>query len=278
MLLEKQELEKTNPNLDLGKMGVYEVRQKTLHRKSSGRKIESRKDSKTRIVQSFPLFQHGVQDSQLRVGDVLVLDSYRHGHSYLVHVGQDKKVFLEPNKDTSGSGYLTIPLSVSKYFKNAVHSFGSVEDVYTIELSPRDEYLKQVLFGNQTVPRTFEYEWRVPTHELQVHDPKTKKYLYLTLDELQPIPDIAKYLKTQFLELKKKQTRFEFGIKYEKYDKNLQQRLHDLAREYFFVVMELGSSRYHSSYSFSGPAARKKELQQRLRNEFPQSSIYQQQG
>ncbi|CAF3553808.1 unnamed protein product [Rotaria socialis] len=78
-------------------------------------------------------------DWDVKPGDILSWSDYRSSNTYFV-TGQHR---LRKNRDTSGSGYLTIPLSITRLFPSALTHYGPLLEaepdlVAIIELSPTD--------------------------------------------------------------------------------------------------------------------------------------------
>ncbi|CAF2260230.1 unnamed protein product [Rotaria magnacalcarata] len=78
-------------------------------------------------------------DWDVKPGDMLSWSDYRSSNTYFV-TGQRR---LRKNRDTSGSGYLTIPLSITRLFPSALTHYGPFLEaepdlVAIIELPPTD--------------------------------------------------------------------------------------------------------------------------------------------
>ncbi|CAF2778522.1 unnamed protein product [Rotaria sp. Silwood2] len=84
-------------------------------------------------------------DWDVKTGDVLSWSEGRPTETFFV----TSEGTLLKNPDTSGSGYLTIPLSITSQFSNAVDYFSSVLDsigcnyVSSIELAPTDSFFEK---------------------------------------------------------------------------------------------------------------------------------------
>lgn len=159
---------------DLGDLGKYQVLQKKLVLRSPGRK-QSKKDSKTLPPRQFYLDDLDPKD--VRVGDIVDAGSYRKENSYIVAPGEDKRLRLIPLPDQGHSGYGTIPLSISSFFKDAIAAFKDKDDIQYIHLSTKDQGLKSHFFKGKTVPRKYAYRYYVSGDELEITDPVTKKTL-----------------------------------------------------------------------------------------------------
>ncbi|CAF1175280.1 unnamed protein product [Rotaria sordida] len=92
-------------------------------------------------------------DWDVKPGDVLSWSTYRTTETYFV---TNENTLLK-NPDTSGAGYLTIPLSISSLFSDAVNYFSSVlnsigrNNVTSIELAPTDLFFISN-FSNEPFP------------------------------------------------------------------------------------------------------------------------------
>ncbi|CAF2895616.1 unnamed protein product [Rotaria sp. Silwood2] len=78
-------------------------------------------------------------DWDVNPGDILSWSDYRSGNTYFITAQRR----LRKNRDTSGSGYLTIPLSITRLFPSALTHYGSLLEaepdlVAIIELSSTD--------------------------------------------------------------------------------------------------------------------------------------------
>ena len=177
---------------NIGDLGVYQVTQNdTLKLKTPGRKYSTRKDSKTLPPREF--FMHELNPHDVRVGDIINVSDYRKTDSYIVTLNPQKKLVLVP-LPTGGSGYGTIPLSISSFFKNAIDAFGDKVDLHEIDLSPKDKGLKEYFFKGKTVPRIYSYTYNVTTDTVDVHDPVSKKTV--TIDRSGKM--LAPYLRKMF--------------------------------------------------------------------------------
>ncbi|CAF1309711.1 unnamed protein product [Rotaria sordida] len=78
-------------------------------------------------------------DWDVQPGDVIAWSDYRADKTYFV----DEQRHLLKNQDTSGSGYLTVPLSITRLFPSALKHYASLLEsqsnlVAEIELGPTD--------------------------------------------------------------------------------------------------------------------------------------------
>ncbi|CAF3003206.1 unnamed protein product [Rotaria sp. Silwood2] len=83
--------------------------------------------------------KHVEDDWDVQPGDVITWGDYRAESTYFV----DEHRRLLKNQDTSGSGYLTIPLSITRLFSSALKHYASLLEqepylVAEIELGPTD--------------------------------------------------------------------------------------------------------------------------------------------
>lgn len=161
---------------DLGDLGVYNLQQRgQLFLQKAGRKFSKKKDPNTLSPRQF-YFQE-LNPSKARVGDIVNLDDYRKSRSYVVAVDPTKKLFLMRLPDEGHSGYGTVPLTISSFFKNAIDAYKNIDDIQYIHLSPKDQGLKTYFFKGKTVPRKYTYRYAVSADEVEVHDPVTGKTL-----------------------------------------------------------------------------------------------------
>jgi len=180
---------------EYGDLGIYQLKPNgQLVVKSSGRKYSTRKDSKTAAPKSYS--EQHLKPKEVRVGDIIDFGKFRREDSYIVGLDRDKKLVLMELPDEGASGYGTIPLSVSSFFKNAIDAYRNQIDIELIHLSPRDKGLKEYFFKGKTVPRKYTYTYDVANDEVIVHDPVSKKTIEIdrTGDKLAPY--LNKYFKT----------------------------------------------------------------------------------
>ena len=77
-------------------------------------------------------------------GDIVAFSSYRHTDSFFV----TKEIGLLRAPDSSGAGYISIPLEFSMLFANAVEAYSDCSgDVSYIELAHDDEWLTEQVPG-----------------------------------------------------------------------------------------------------------------------------------
>ena len=110
--------------------------------KTPGRKYSTTKDSKT--IPPRQLYLNQVDPKNVRVGDIIDAGNYRKENSYIVTLDANKKLRLIPLPDQGHSGYGTIPLSVSSFFKNAIDAFKDKEDITIIATNNLYPHTSQV--------------------------------------------------------------------------------------------------------------------------------------
>lgn len=147
-------------------------------------------------------------DWEVKSGDVLSWSDYRSGRTYLFvktfilvligyhlfsfSVTPEKTLLINP--DTSGAGYLTIPLSITSQFSDAVKYYSSVVNavgsnyITSIELSPRDAFFASH-FSKQPLPESIcqrndlAYSYDPNENTLYINSTKNPKiYQYFPLD------------------------------------------------------------------------------------------------
>lgn len=162
---------------DLGDVGTYTVVQQKLILKTPGRKFSPRRDSKTHVPNEYYLHQFNPKTA--KVGDIVDVGNYRKENSYVVTLDANKRFILLRLPDEGHSGYGTIPLSVSSFFKNAIDAYKDMDDIQYIHLSPSDKGLKKYFFHDKSVPRKYTYRYHTSSDEVEVTDPTTRKTLSL---------------------------------------------------------------------------------------------------
>jgi hypothetical protein len=90
------------------------------------------------------------------IGDVMALSDYRQTHTFII--GPDYKPIMNP--DLSGSGYLSIPLIVTKLFDNPITHYDQIikdDDTSSISLV----VLPNCSFIKEKYGRSFPEDWSI---------------------------------------------------------------------------------------------------------------------
>lgn len=196
---------------NLGELGNYQCIDESLKCIAPGRKYSTKKDSKTNQARDFFLDELNPKD--VHVGDIINIGDFRKDNSYIATLDKDKKIYLMPLPDEGASGYGTIPLNVSSFFKNAIEAFKNINDIEFIHLSPKDKGLKEKFFKGHTVPQKYEYLYYVYTNELNITDPDTKKTLLIDTSGKRIGPYIKNFFKQKEMQEKRIFVSFRFNPK-----------------------------------------------------------------
>lgn len=162
---------------NLQDLGTYQVIDQELKLKTPGRKYSPVKDQKDRRIHEY--FKTDIDPSKMKVGDIIDFSDYRKTDSYIVTLDANKRLELIRLPDEGASGYATIPLSVSSFFKDAIDAFQDATDIQYIYLKPTDKGLKSHFFKGNPVPRKYKYVYFVPGDELIIKDPESNKVLQI---------------------------------------------------------------------------------------------------
>jgi hypothetical protein len=102
-------------------------------------------------------------------------------YSFYFHISVTPEQTLLKNPDTSGSGYLTIPLSITSQFTDAVNDYSAVLDaigrnyVSSIELAPTDAFFASH-FSKEPLPASI-----IKRNDLSYSFDPNDEILYVTL-------------------------------------------------------------------------------------------------
>ena len=109
------------------------------------------------------------EGGQMQVGDVLLCGEYRHTQSWIV--GEDYTLVRNP--DYSNSGYLSIPLQITKLFDNAVEHYADIieEDETTLKLHGSNKWIVKE-YG-----KTFPEEWKIYLTFYGSNDPESGPFI-----------------------------------------------------------------------------------------------------
>jgi hypothetical protein len=194
---------------DLGDVGTYTIVQERLVLKTPGRKFSPRRDSKTHTPHDYYL--HDFDPKTAKIGDIVDVGHYRKENSYIVTLDHNKRFILVRLPDEGHSGYGTIPLTISSFFKNAIDAYQDIDDIQYIHLSPSDKGLKKYFFHEKSVPRKYTYRYHTSSDEVEVSDPQTQKTVSLDRSGKK----LGSYLTSMLKENKTKQKEIRLLVRFE---------------------------------------------------------------